>query len=63
MPAVPAQLDIEAPSIQSNTSQHRLQHHLHEEQQLGETLQKKEAIAYVEEEAGRQKPFFVPTNS
>ena len=63
MAAVPAQFDIEAPSVQNKTSQHRLQHHLHDEQQLCETLQKKEAIPYVEEEAGRHKPFFVPTNS
>ena len=63
MHAVAAELDIEAPGVQSKTSQQRLQHQLHEKQRLGETLHLKEAIPYVEEEAGRHKPFFVPTNT
>jgi hypothetical protein len=61
--AVAAELDIEAPGVQNTKSQHRLKCQRHEKQRLGETLHLKEAIPYVEEEAGRHKPFFVPTNS
>ena len=63
LPAVPSELDIEAPIVESNKPHDRFRIQLHEEQQLDESLPQTEASHSVEPEAGRHKPFFVPANN